>query len=192
MWSPEPVSDLTRILDAARQGDPKAADELLPLVYGELRKLAANRMARESPGHTLQPTALVHEAWMRLVGGENPNFDGRAHFFAAAAEAMRRILIDHARRKQARRHGGGQERVELDEVDFATRDDDDQLLAVNDALDKLAAQNKMEAELVKLRYFVGMTTAQAAEVLGITEAAAKHYWIHARTWLYQEITTHGT
>lgn len=186
------MSDLTRILDAARQGDPKAADELLPLVYGELRKLAANRMARESPGHTLQPTALVHEAWMRLVGGENPNFDGRAHFFAAAAEAMRRILIDHARRKQARRHGGGQERVDLDEVDFATRDDDDQLLAVNDALDKLAAQNKMEAELVKLRYFVGMTTAQAAEVLGITEAAAKHYWIHARTWLYQEITTHGT
>ena len=186
------MSDLTRILDAARQGDPKAADELLPLVYVELRKLAANRMARESPGHTLQPTALVHEAWMRLVGGENQNFDGLAHYFAAAAEDMRRILIDHARRKQARRHGGGQERVDLDEVDFATRDDDDQLLAVNDALDKLAAQNKMEAELVKLRYFVGMTTAQAAEVLGITEAAAKHYWIHARTWLYQEITTHGT
>ena len=186
------MSDLTRILDAARQGDPKAADELLPLVYGELRKLAANRMARESPGHTLQPTALVHEAWMRLVGGENPNFDGRAHFFAAAAEAMRRILIDHARRKQARRHGGGQERVDLDEVDFATRDDDDQLLAVNDALDKLAAQNKVEAELVKLRYFVGMTNAHAADVLDITEASAKHYWIHARTWLYQEITTHGT
>jgi RNA polymerase sigma factor (TIGR02999 family) len=186
------MSDVTHILQAIQQGDPKAADELLPLVYEELRKLAAHRMASEASGHTLQATALVHEAWMRLVGSENPNFDGRAHFFAAAAEAMRRILIDRARRKRAVRHGGGQERVELDEADFAIQNDDDQLLAMNDALNKLAAQNKVEAELVKLRYFVGMTTAQAAEVLGITEAAAKHYWIHARTWLYQEITTHGT
>jgi len=186
------MSDVTHILQAIQQGDPKAADELLPLVYEELRKLAASRMARETPGHTLQPTALVHEAWMRLVGSENPRFNGRAHFFAAAAEAMRRILIDRARRKRAVRHGGGQERVELDEVDFAMQKDDDQLLAMNDALDKLAAQNKVEAELVKLRYFVGMTTAQAAEVLGITEAAAKHYWIHARTWLYQEITASKT
>jgi len=181
------MSDITHILQAIEQGDPKAADELLPLVYGELRKLAASRMARETPGHTLQPTALVHEAWMRLVGSENPQFDGRAHFFAAAAEAMRRILIDRARRKQARRHGGGQERVELDQVEFSVEKDDDQLLAMNDALDKLAVQNKVEAELVKLRYFVGMTNAQAAEVLGITEAGAKHYWVHARTWLYQEI-----
>lgn len=186
------MSDVTDILERVGQGDPKAADELLPLVYEELRKLATSRMARETPGHTLQPTALVHEAWMRLVGSKNPQFDGRAHFFAAAAEAMRRILIDRARRKQAVRHGGGLERVELDEADFATQKDDDQLLAMNDALDKLAAQNKVEAELVKLRYFVGMTTAEAAEVLGITEAAAKHYWIHARTWLYQEITTRGT
>lgn len=182
------MSDITIILDAVRQGDPKAAAELLPLVYEELRKLAANRMARESTGHTLQPTALVHEAWVRLVGSENPKFDGRGHFFAAAAEAMRRILIDRARRKQARRHGGGQERVDLDEADFATEKDEDQLLAVNEALDKLALQNKIEAELVKLRYFVGMTNAEASEVLGITEASAKHYWIHARTWLYQEIT----
>jgi RNA polymerase sigma factor (TIGR02999 family) len=182
------MSDVTHILQAIQQGDPKAADELLPLVYEELRKLAASRMARETPGHTLQPTALVHEAWMRLVGSENPKFDGRGHFFFAAAEAMRRILIDRARRKKARRHGGGQERVDFEEADFATQKDDDQLLAMNDALDKLAAQNNVEAELVKLRYFVGMTTAQAAEVLGITEAAAKHYWIHARTWLYQEIT----
>jgi RNA polymerase sigma factor (TIGR02999 family) len=182
------MSDVTHILQAIKQGAPKAADELLPLVYEELRKLAAHRMANEASGHTLQPTALVHEAWMRLVGGENPKFDGRAHFFAAAAEAMRRILIDRARRKKARRHGGGQERVELDEVDFTTQKNDDQLLAMNDALDKLAAQNKVEAELVKLRYFVGMTTAEAAEVLSITEAAAKHYWIHARTWLFQEIT----
>jgi RNA polymerase sigma factor (TIGR02999 family) len=186
------MSDVTHILQAIQQGDPKAADELLPLVYEELRKLAAHRMASEASGQTLQATALVHEAWMRLVGSENPKFDGRAHFFAAAAEAMRRILIDRARRKRAVRHGGGQERVELDEADFATQKDDDQLLAMSDALDKLAVQNKMEAELVKLRYFVGMTTAQAAEVLGITEAAAKHYWIHARTWLYQEITTRGT
>jgi RNA polymerase sigma factor (TIGR02999 family) len=186
------MSDVAHILQAIEQGDPKAADELLPLVYHELRKLAASRMARETPGNTLQPTALVHEAWMRLVGEANPKFDSRAHFFAAAAEAMRRILIDRARHKRAVRHGGGQERVELDEADFAIQKDDDQLLAVNDALDKLAAQNRVEAELVKLRYFVGMTTAQAAEVLGITEAAAKHYWIHARTWLYQEITTHGT
>jgi RNA polymerase sigma factor (TIGR02999 family) len=186
------MSDVTHILQAIQQGDPKAADELLPLVYEELRKLATHRMASEASGHTLQATALVHEAWMRLVGSENPKFDGRAHFFAAAAEAMRRILIDRARRKRAVRHGGGQERVELDQADFAIQKNDDQLLAMNDALDKLAAQNKLEAELVKLRYFVGMTTAQAAEVLGITEAAAKHYWIHARTWLYQEITTHGT
>jgi RNA polymerase sigma factor (TIGR02999 family) len=181
------MSDVTHILQAIKQGDPKAADELLPLVYEELRKLAAHRMASEASGHTLQPTALVHEAWMRLAGGENPKFDGRAHFFAAAAEAMRRILIDRARRKKARRHGGGQERVELDEVDFARQKDDDQLLAMNDALDKLAAQNKVEAELVKLRYFVGMTNTEASEVLGITEASAKHYWIHARTWLYEEI-----
>src|SRR5271168_5068054 len=157
------LSDVTRILESIEQGDPKAADELLPLVYGELRKLAASRMANEAPNQTLQPTALVHEAWLRLVGDANPKFDGRAHFFAAAAEAMRRILFDRARSKKARRHGGGQERVEFDEVDFATSKDDDQLLAVNDALDKLAAQNKVEAELVKLRYFVGMTSAQAAE-----------------------------
>jgi RNA polymerase sigma factor (TIGR02999 family) len=181
------MSDVTHILQAIEQGDPKAADELLPLVYEELRKLATHRMANEAAGHTLQATSLVHEAWMRLVGNANPKFQGRAHFFAAAAEAMRRILIDRARRKRARRHGGGQERVDLEEVDFAVHKDDDQLLAMNDALDKLAAQNKVEAELVKLRYFVGMTNAQAAEVIGITEATAKHYWIHARTWLYQEI-----
>jgi RNA polymerase sigma factor (TIGR02999 family) len=180
-------SDFTNILDAIQRGDPKAADELLPLVYDELRKLAAHRMANEACGQTLQPTALVHEAWLRLVGTGRPTFDGRAHFFAAAAEAMRRILIDRARRKSALRHGGGRERVDLDKVDFATHKDDDQLLAVSDALDKLAAQNKVEAELVKLRYFVGMTNSEAAEVLSISEGSAKHYWIHARTWLYQEI-----
>jgi RNA polymerase sigma factor (TIGR02999 family) len=181
------VSDVTHILTAIEQGDPRAADKLLPLVYEELRKLAAHKMANEAANQTLQPTALVHEAWMRLVGEENPKFANRAHFFAAAAEAMRRILIDKARRKRALRHGGGQQRVDLEHVDLALRDDDDQLLAVNDALDKLAAQNKAEAELVKLRYFVGMTIEEAAEVLGISARTADNYWAHARAWLFREI-----
>jgi RNA polymerase sigma factor (TIGR02999 family) len=181
------MSDLTRILDAVGQGDPKAADELLPLVYEELRKLAASRMAREIPGQTLQPTALVHEAWLRLVGEANPKFDGRAHFFAAAAEAMRRILIDKARRKRALRHGGGQQRVELEDLAVASPADDDQLLAVNEALDKLAAQNKPEAELVKLRYFVGLTLEEAAAVMGISARTADNYWAHARAWLFREL-----
>src|SRR5689334_21413927 len=160
------MRDVTVILNRAEQGDPKAAEELLPLVYEELRKLAAHRMANEAASHTLQPTALVHEAWMRLVGKENPKFENRAHFFAAAAEAMRRILIDKARRKRAIRHGGGYERVDLDKAELAFTVDDEQLLAVNEAIDKLAAQNKLEAELVKLRYFVGMTLEEAADVLG--------------------------
>ena len=143
------MSDLTRILEAAQQGDPTAADQLLPLVYDELRRLAAAKMANEAAGHTLQPTALVHEAWLRLIGNENQKWDGRAHFFAAAAEAMRRILIDSARRKRAVRHGGDQQRVDIEEVDLASPTGDNQLLAVNDALDKLAAQHKVEAELVK-------------------------------------------
>jgi RNA polymerase sigma factor (TIGR02999 family) len=150
------MSDITQILVRVEQGDGKAADQLLPLVYDELRKLAASKMANEAAGHTLQPTALVHEAWLRLVGHENPKFAGRAHFFAAAAEAMRRILIDRARRKRALRHGGGHVRVEIQQVDLASTDPDDQLLAVNEALDKLAAQDPIEVELVKLRYFVGL------------------------------------
>ena len=181
------MSDVTRILEAAQQGDPTAADQLLPLVYEELRRLAAHKMANEAAGQTLQPTALVHEAWLRLVGNQHQKWDGRAHFFAAAAEAMRRILIDRARRKRAVRHGGKQQRVDLQEVDLAAPSDDDQLLAVNDALDKLAAQHKDEAELVKLRYFVGMTNEEAAEVLGISVRTAKYYWTHARAWLYREI-----
>jgi RNA polymerase sigma factor (TIGR02999 family) len=183
------VSDVTRILQAAQQGDPLAADQLLPLVYEELRRLAAHKMANEAAGHTLQPTALVHEAWLRLVGNQNQNqkWDGRAHFFGAAAEAMRRILIDRVRRKRAVRHGGDQQRVDIQEVDLATSADDDQLLAVSDALDKLAAQHKVEAELVKLRFFVGMTNDEAAEALGISTRTAKYYWTHARAWLYREI-----
>ena len=181
------MSDVTRILESAQRGDPKAADELLPLVYGELRKLAAARMANEAPNQTLQPTALVHEAWMRLVGETNPKFDGRAHFFGAAAEAMRRILIDKARRKKAIRHGGDQQRVDIESVEIASLADDDELLAVSEALDKLAAQSQVEAELVKLRYFVGMTLEEAAEVLGISARTADNYWAHARAWLFREI-----
>ena len=182
------MSDVTRILEAIEHGDPKAADKLLPLVYGELRKLAASKMVNEAPNQTLQPTALVHEAWLRLVGNKNPEFANRAHFFSAAAEAMRRILIDKARHKRALRHGGGQERVELEDLPVATPADDDQLLAMNDALDKLAAQHPLEAEVVKLRYFVGMTNEQAAEALDISVRTAKYYWTHARAWLFQEIT----
>ena len=182
------VSDVTRILEAAQQGDPNAAHQLLPLVYEELRRLAAHKMAHEAPGQTLQATALVHEAWLRLVGKETEvPFQNRAHFFAAAAEAMRRILIDRARRKRAQRHGGGLQHVDVQDVPLAAPSDDDQLLAVNDALDKLAAQHKEEAELVKLRYFVGMTNEEAAEVLGISVRSAKYYWTHARAWLYREI-----
>jgi len=181
------VSDVTRILEAAQQGDPTAADQLLPLVYEELRRLAAHRMANEAAGQTLQPTALVHEVWLRLDGNENRKFANRAHFFAAAAEAMRRILIERARRKHAARHGGGQQRVDIQEADPASPTDDDQLLAVSEALDKLAVQHKVEAELVKLRYFVGLTNDEAADVLGISPRTAKYYWTHARAWLYREI-----
>ena len=181
------MSDVTRILESIEHGDPKAADELLPLVYGELRKLAASKMANEAPNQTLQPTALVHEAWLRLVGNDNPQFANRAHFFSAAAEAMRRILIDKARRKKAIHHGGDKQRVNIDSVDVAALADDEELLAVNEALDKLAAQNQVEAELVKLRYFVGMTLEEAAEVLGISARSADNYWAHARAWLFREI-----
>jgi RNA polymerase sigma factor (TIGR02999 family) len=181
------MSDITRILTAIEQGDPAAADQLLPLVYEELRKLAAHRMANEAAGQTLQPTALVHEAWLRLVGEQNPKFANRAHFFAAAAEAMRRILIDNARRKRAVRHGGGQQRVDVEQVQLVSPTHEDQLFAINEALDKLAAQRQPEAELVKLRYFVGLTLEEAAQVLGISARTADNYWAHARAWLFREI-----
>jgi RNA polymerase sigma factor (TIGR02999 family) len=181
------MSDVTRILDRVQQGDPKASDELLPFVYEELRKLAAHRMANEAPGQTLQPTSLVHEAWLKLVGKDNPKFEGRAHFFAAAAEAMRRILIDNARRKRAARHGGGQERVDIQEVELAAPTNEDELLAVHDALEKLAIQDQQLAELVKLRFFVGLTNKEAAEVLGVSEPTVERWWTFARAWLYREI-----
>jgi len=183
------LSEFTQILESVEHGDPKAADRLLPLVYEELRKLAAAKMANEAPNQTLQPTGLVHEAWLRLVGDTNPNFNGRAHFFGAAAEAMRRILIEKARRKRALRHGGDQQRVELEDIlDAAVPVDDDQLLAVNDALDKLAGIHAVQAEVVKLRCFVGMTNAEAAQALGLTERTVKYYWAHARAWLIREIS----
>jgi RNA polymerase sigma factor (TIGR02999 family) len=181
------MSDVTQLLASLERGEAKAADQLLPLVYEELRKLAAHKMANEPVGHTLQPTALVHEAWLRLVGDRNPKFENCAHFFAAAAEAMRRILIDQARRKQALRHGGGQQRVEFAEIQSPSAADDDQLLAVNDALDQLAGQHPVEAQVVKLRYFVGMTNEEAAQALGISVRTAKYYWTHARAWLYGAI-----
>ena len=181
------MSEVTRILDAIGEGDPKAASELLPLVYDELRRLAAARMAQEKPGQTLQPTSLVHEAWLRLTGNEDQKWENRAHFFGAAAEAMRRILIDNARRKQARRHGGGQARFDVDEIEIAAATRDDELLAVDEALEKFIAHDAQKAELVKLRYFVGMTTEEAAEVLGISTPTAKRWWAYARAWLYDQM-----
>ena len=182
------MSEFTHILGRMEQGDPKAAEELLPMVYEELRRLAAQRMAKEAAGHTLQPTALVHEAWMRLGSSEAPSFQNRTHFFGAAAEAMRRILIEHARRKLAVKRGAGAELVDLDELEIACpAAEDDQLLAVNDALEKLCAISPREGELVKLRYFVGMTFAEAASVLGIAVPTAKQWWTFARAWLAVEL-----
>jgi RNA polymerase sigma factor (TIGR02999 family) len=182
------MTDATQLLNAIESGDAKAADQLLPLVYQELRRLAASRMAHEAAGQTLQPTALVHEAWLRLVGNEAATFQNRAHFFAAAAEAMRRILIERARRRQALRHGGGQQRVELEQVEMPFPGDDDQLLAVHEALEQLALAHPQEAEIVKLRYFVGLTHEEVADALGISVRTANNYWAHARAWLFHEIT----
>ena len=183
------MSELTVILQRIDQGDPHAADELLPLVYEELRKIAAQKMARESPGQTLQATALVHEAWLRLGGDQQPEWQNRAHFFAAAAEAMRRILIDNARRKTSLRHGGGAERVNLDGLELAAGMDDDQLLALDEALDRLAEHDAEKAQLVKLRFFAHLTNAQAAKVLGVSEPTVKRYWSYARAWLFRELNS---
>jgi RNA polymerase sigma factor (TIGR02999 family) len=180
------MNDVTRILSAIEQGDLHAAEQLLPLVYDELRKLAAQKMAREKPGQTLDATALVHEAFVRLVGSEGqPSYQDRRHFFATAATAMRRILIDNARRKRAEKHGGGRERVPLD--DFAAAPIEDEILAVNEALEKLAAKDALKAQLVELRYFAGLTGDQAAEVLGISASTADRHWTYARAWLQAEL-----
>ncbi len=181
------MREVTRILTAMERGESGAAEELLPLVYDELRKLAASKLAEEAPGQTLQPTALVHEAWLRLGGASDATFANRAHFFAAAAEAMRRILVENARRKQRVKHGGGRQRVELDTLDVAISSDADHLLAVDEALDKLAAQDALAANLIKLRFFAGLPNVEAARLLGLPERTAKRTWAYARAWLYEEL-----
>jgi RNA polymerase sigma factor (TIGR02999 family) len=181
------MSDATVMLAAIERGDPKAAEQLLELVYEELRRIAAFKMAQAASGQTLQPTALVHEAWLRLVGDRNPTFKDRAHFFRAAAEAMRHILIDRARRKAAQRHGGDFQRVDLDGLDIAAPGAEDEVLAVNEALDKLAREFPVQAELVKLRYFAGMTNEEAALVLEVSVSTVKNYWSFSRAWLLREI-----
>ncbi len=192
MCTIEAVSEVTRILDSIAQGDSKAAEELLPLVYKELRKLAAHKMAAEPAGQTLQPTALVHEAWLRLVGNEAARFANRSHFIAAAAEAMRRILIDRARSKHQLRHGGDWQRVDLEKVTVAVEDADETVLAVHDALDRLAACEPLEAQIVKLRYFVGMTHQEIATELGLSEPTVRRHWAYARSWLYAELKADGS
>ena len=182
------MSDVTRILNAIEQGDTRAVDKLLPLVYQELRRLAAQKMSQELPGQTLQATALVHEAYLRLVGSENQNWAGRTHFFCAAAEAMRRILIENARRKKRLKHGGSRKRITLDDAEFAIEAPSDDLIALDEALVKLASIDKIKADLVKLRYFAGLTIDQAAEMVGISQTTAKRHWKYTRAWLYREIT----
>lgn len=181
------MSDATVILAAVKAGDSKAAEQLLVLVYDELRRLAASKLAMEALGQTLQPTALVHEAWLRLVGDQNPSFKDRAHFFRASAEAMRHILIDRARRKQTVRHGGSCQRVDLDGFEPAAPGVDEQLLAVNEALEKFALEHPVQAELVKLRYFAGLTNEEISGVLGISVSTVKNYWMFSRAWLLNEI-----
>ena len=182
----EPNRQVTQILEALAAGNSQAAGELLPLVYEELRRVAAAQLRQERPGQTLQATALVHEAYLRLVGGET-SWENRRHFFAAAAEAMRRILIDRARRKRRVRHGGGRQRVELEADDLAIDAPSVELLALDEALDRLAAEDPQKAELVKLRYFAGLNEQEAADVLGISRATAARHWAYARAWLFDSL-----
>jgi len=185
------VPEITVFLDSVTRGDAGASERLLPLVYDELRRLAAHKMAGESHGHTLQATALVHEAWMRLAGSDHQSWQNRAHFFAAAAEAMRRILVEHARRKQSLKRGSGAEHVELNESMLVLTAPPDELLAVHEALDKLALRDSAAAELVKLRYFIGMTMEEAAAVLSLSKRTAENLWTYARVWLHREIGGRG-
>jgi RNA polymerase sigma factor (TIGR02999 family) len=183
------MADISRLLDAAAAGEPKATAELLPLVYDELRRLAAARMASEAPDHTLQPTALVHEACLKLVGPVPcATWNGRTHFYAGAAEGMRRILIDHARRKQRFRHGGGRKRVDFPEAEVVAMAPSHDLLALDEALTQFTAADPPKAELVRLRYFAGLTLEEAAELLGISRATAARHWAYARAWLFDAIS----
>ncbi len=181
------MSEVTRIITSIQQGNARAADELLPLVYMELRQLAAQRMKQEKPGQTLQATALVHEAYIRLVGSEDQNWNSRGHFFAAAAEAMRRILIDNARRKKSLKRGGDRKRIDLDKAELAIDGPSDDLIALDEALEKLSRKDKVKAEVVKLRYFAGLTIEQAANILGISTSTADEHWAYARSWLRVEV-----
>jgi RNA polymerase sigma factor (TIGR02999 family) len=181
------VPDITLLLDSAARGDARAAEELLPLVYQELRRIAAHKMAGEASGHTLQATALVHEAWLRLASGNQKSWENRAHFFGAAAEAMRRILVESARRKQSLKRGAGAERVELEDSVLMLAAPTEELLAVHEALDRLAAEDASAAVLVKLRYFVGMNMEEAASALGLAKRTAENLWAYARAWLHREI-----
>jgi RNA polymerase sigma factor (TIGR02999 family) len=186
------MNDVTRILSAIEQGDPRASEELLPLIYRELRRLAQHRLAREKPGQTLQATALVHEAYLRLVEGEEARrWNSRGHFFAAAAEAMRRILVENARRKRAEKHGGRLERQDVDDIDIEAPSPSEDLLALNEALTKLEAEDPVKARLVKLRYFAGLTEEEAANALGISYASAQRQWRYARVWLLGELREPG-
>ena len=182
------MSDVTRILNAIERGDAKATDELLPLVYEELRLLAAQKLSQEKPGQTLQATALVHEAYLRLVGDEPQNWNSRGHFFAAAAEAMRRILVENARRKGSERHGGDRDRIPLDAGDIEVTIPSDQIVALSDALDRLEREDREVAQLVKLRYFVGLTLDEAAEVLQISSRTAYRHWAYAKARMHEELT----
>lgn len=181
--------EVARLGEAVQSGDPKAADELLPLVYEELHRLAAHKMAHEAPGHTLQPTALLHEAWLRLTGRENPRFENRAHFFAAAAEAMRRILVEDARRKRRLRRGGGKVRADFEESAIAAPTDEEKTLLVDEALEGLEAEDPLQARVVKLRFFTGLSNAEAAVALGVSEKTVQRYWAHAKAWLFERIRT---
>ena len=183
------MTNVTRVLSAIEQGDPRAAEQLLPLVYDELRKLAARRVAKEQPGQTLSATALVHEAYLRLVGnGAEPQWNGRGHFFAAAAEAMRRLLVERARRKRRARHGGGLARIDLENLDVEAERGADDLLALDEALQRLTAEEPTAAEVVKLRYFAGLTGAAAAAALGISLRTANRHWAYAKAWLYRHMS----
>ena len=186
------MGDVTQILSAIEGGDLQAAEKLLPLVYKELRRLAAQRLAREAPGQSLQTSDLVHEAYLRLVGeGAQPQWDSHAHFFAAAAEAMRRILVENARRKKRRKHGGGRLRVELEAAAFLAKEPSEDLEALDEALTKLAAEDPAKAELVKLRFFAGLTMPEIARVMKISLATAERHWTYARTWLFAELKDRG-
>jgi len=179
------MSEVTRILDSIDQGDTKAAEQLLPLVYEELRRLATHKMAHEPPGQTLQATALVHEAYLKLVGSQRQEWNNRAHFFSAAAEAMRRILVDNARRKRNVKHGGDLERIDFSSITAAVEHDSEKLLRVHEVLDQLAIEDPVKAEVVKLRYFVGLKHREVASAMGLSEATVRRHWTFSRAWLYQ-------